>query len=174
MFLMTCFGHIAVACRAKAHCAKCGRDHEYGKCAEGIKIKCCNCGGEHSAAYKGCEAHKKITYAEAIKKGDFKTRNSLGPRVGLVPVIQNPAQNIVHKCCKVNENTLIVEKKTFIAFMVEVINCTAQTDSRTARIKIILKAAEKYLGEEGLTTDSINEMLRTEVVESQSSGGGGC
>lgn len=138
-------------------------------------MKCCNCGGEHSAAYKGCEAHKravqvqnvrmkeKITYAEAIKKVDFKTRNNLGPRVGLVPVIQYPAQNVVHKCCKVNENTLIVEKKIFIAFMVEVIYCTAQTDSRTARIKIILKAAEKYLGEEGLTTDSSNEMLRTEV-----------
>lgn len=53
------FGHTAVACRAKAHCAKCGGDHEYGKCTEGIKIKCCNCGGEHSAAYKGCEAHKR-------------------------------------------------------------------------------------------------------------------
>lgn len=103
-----------------------------------------------------------------------QTRNHLGPMVGLVPVIQNPAQNVVHKCCKVNENTLIVEKKKCIAFMVEVINCTAQTDSRTARIKIILKAAEKYLGEEGLTTDSIKEMLRTEVVESQSSSGGGC
>lgn len=73
-------------------------------------------------------------------------------------MIQNPAQNVVHKCFKVNETTLIVGKKIFIAFMAEVINCTAQTDSRTARIKIILKAAEKYLGEEGLTTDSINDM----------------
>ena len=44
------------------------------------KAKCCNCGGDHSAAYQGCEAQikakevqkykvqNKVTYAEAIKQ----------------------------------------------------------------------------------------------------------
>lgn len=61
---------------------------------------CCNCGGEHSAAYKGCEAHKravqvqsvrvkeKITYAEAVRKVETTTR----PRP--VSEIQYPGQNV--------------------------------------------------------------------------------
>ena len=61
------FGHIAVACRAKNRCAKCGGDHEYGNCGEGTKIKCCNCGGEHSAAYKGCIAHKRAIQVQNVK-----------------------------------------------------------------------------------------------------------
>lgn len=75
-------------CRGKQWCDKCGGDDRgYGKYNEGTKIKCCNCGGEHSATYKGCEAHKraaevqrirvegKMTYAEAIK--ETKTKRSM-------------------------------------------------------------------------------------------------
>lgn len=34
--------------------------------------------------------------------------------------------------------------------MVEVINCLAQTDKKTERVKIIVKAAEQFLGIRGL------------------------
>lgn len=83
---------VAAVCRGKQRCGKCGgEDHEYGKCNEGTKIKCCNCGGEHSAAYKGCEAHKraaevqrirvegKLTYAEAIKETNTKRSMIVSP-----------------------------------------------------------------------------------------------
>lgn len=49
-----------------------------------MRIKCCNCGGNHSAAYWGCEAMKrevkaqqiwrkqKVSYADAAKIGESK------------------------------------------------------------------------------------------------------
>lgn len=61
------YGHVAAACRGKIRCAKCGGEHEYGKCKEGSKIICCNCGREHRAAYKGCEAHKKSSAGSECK-----------------------------------------------------------------------------------------------------------
>lgn len=173
------FGHIATACKSKLRCAKCGGEHEYGKCERGVKIKCCNCGGEHSAAYKGCDAHKKavqiqnvkvkekLTYAEAIRKVKSNDNNSR-----VAPVSQLPVQSI-YKSCNVTKDTLIVEKRKFVAFMVEVINCSAQAGSRTERTKIIAKAAEKYLEMEELSVEIINATLITGISDSQSTCGGG-
>ena len=74
------YGHVAAICRGKQRCGRCAGEHEYGKCKEGTKLKCCNCGGEHTSAYRGCEISKKvaevqrvkisqgISYAEALKK----------------------------------------------------------------------------------------------------------
>lgn len=39
------FGHIAKMCKGKRRCARCGGEHEYGKCGDGVRPKCCNCGG---------------------------------------------------------------------------------------------------------------------------------
>ena len=69
-------------CKGKQRCGRCGGDHEYGKCEEGAKLKCCNCGEEHSSAYRGCEVSKKaeerISDAEAAKKGFQETSRSQG------------------------------------------------------------------------------------------------
>ncbi len=45
----------------------------------------------------------------------------------------------------VKEDMLTVGKSEFVLFMVDVINCSAQTDRRTEKIKIIVKSAEQYL-----------------------------
>lgn len=49
------------------------------QCGDNIELKCCNCGGQHSAAYGGCAKQKEakevqkykiahtVSYAEAIK-----------------------------------------------------------------------------------------------------------
>ena len=73
------FGHVAAVCKGKQRCGRCSGDHEYGKCEEGAKLKCCNCGGKHSSAYRGCEVSNKAEvvqrvrvaqgYAEAVIKG---------------------------------------------------------------------------------------------------------
>ncbi|XP_060763851.1 uncharacterized protein LOC132872786 isoform X2 [Neoarius graeffei] len=74
------FGHVAAQCKGKLRCAKCGEGHEYGKCGENAQLKCCNCGGQHSAAYGGCERQKEakevqkykvtyhVSYADALKE----------------------------------------------------------------------------------------------------------
>lgn len=57
-------------------CEMWGRAHL--KC-KATTSKCCNCGGDHSAAYRGCEVQKqaqhiqrykidKTTYADAVKE----------------------------------------------------------------------------------------------------------
>lgn len=66
-------------CKENRRCARCGRDHKYGKCRTGVQPKLCNCGGAHSVAYAGYEVMKRknriqklrverrITYAEAVR-----------------------------------------------------------------------------------------------------------
>ena len=73
------FGHIAKNYKEKRRCARCGGDHEHGKCGTGVQPNCCNCGGAHNVAYGGCEVMKrenniqkvrverKISYAEAVR-----------------------------------------------------------------------------------------------------------
>ncbi|XP_016086341.1 dehydrodolichyl diphosphate syntase complex subunit nus1-like [Sinocyclocheilus grahami] len=74
------YGHVTGVCRGKQRCARCSGDHEYRKCGQGVKQKCCNCGEEHSAGYGGCIVRKeaveiqnvrimeRVSYAEAFKK----------------------------------------------------------------------------------------------------------
>lgn len=176
------FGHVAAVCRGKQRCGKCGEEgHEYGKCNEGTKIKCCNCGGEHSAAYKGCGAHKraaeiqrvrveeKLTYAEAIKKVNRATKKDnvmeQQPPMGRV-MEQKLSHANGHAADKINVG---VDKVKFVAFLAEVINCSAQTQSRTDRIRIIIRAAKKYLDVGEITVEMINETLTAGLQDTQSS-----
>lgn len=86
------YGHAAI-CKGKPRCGRYAGEHEYGECGEGVELKCCNCGGQHSSVYRGCESSKRavevqrvkalqgITYAEAVKKVsgekiDYKLANN--------------------------------------------------------------------------------------------------
>lgn len=170
------YGHVAAVCKGKQRCARCGGEHEYGKFEQGVNPKCCNCGGEHSAGYGGCQARqqavkvqnvradKGLSYAEALKRVEQETKTK--EKVELAPQVRNKCQ--IEK----EKNVLEVEKVSFIAFIAEVINCSAQTDSRTERIKIIAKVAEKYLEIEGISVEMINERLKIQVGNTQTTCGG--
>ncbi len=54
-------------CKGKRRCARCGDDHEYGRCGPSVKPKC-NCGGEHSVAYWRCEALKREVAVQQIRR----------------------------------------------------------------------------------------------------------
>lgn len=86
------FGHTAKQCKGKTTCPRCAKDHTFINCPlnatsnsesndhQQYHLKCRNCGGEHSSAYRKCpvflesvEAKKiqirdNITYADAVKK----------------------------------------------------------------------------------------------------------
>ena len=74
------FGHISKNCRGKQRCPFCGENHSFDECQNKDNKKCSNCGGSHSAGFKGCPIfvkaqeikefshQKKITYAEATKQ----------------------------------------------------------------------------------------------------------
>lgn len=67
---------------------------------------------------------------------------------------------------------MIEDKVSVIAFVAEVVNCSAQTEGRSERIKIIIRAAEKYLELKNITVDMIKERLLTQATNSQTSCGG--
>ena len=75
------FGHISKNCRGKHfQCPFWGDNHSFDECQNRDNKKCSNCGGAHSAGFKGCPVfmkaqeikefshQKKITYAEATKQ----------------------------------------------------------------------------------------------------------
>ena len=159
------YGHVAALCKGKLGCGRCAGEHGYGKCEKGAKLKCCNCGGEHSSAYRGCEAHKRaaevqkikvsqgISYAEAAKKIPFPSETPKKSEVGSNKI--RPCGG----CEKIKKDTLIVDKNDFVLFMVDVINCSAQTEKKTEKIKIIVRAAETHLGIKELGWEAIEGML---------------
>lgn len=174
------YGHVAAVCKGKQRCGKCSGEHEYGKCQEGTKLKCCNCGGEHSSAYRGCEVSKRqaevqrikvvqgISYAEAAKKVSGNVTVDKQSETSRKEMNQGMK---CQGCNKLKEETLIVKKNDFVMFMAEIINCSAQTKSRNERIKIIVKSAEKYLDVKGLQWETIRDSLTEETQSSQACAG---
>ena len=95
------YGHKASACNGYEKCSICSNRHNVKECPEKTKgmeekeSKCPNCGGKHSASYRGCPNFKiakeitkiqfssetKMSYADAIKKrlqekGNENTENN--------------------------------------------------------------------------------------------------
>lgn len=64
-------------------------EHDFSKCAKDTKLRCCNCGGEHSAVFRRCAVHIKakevqkhnvinnISYAEALKRVNGKMQSTV-------------------------------------------------------------------------------------------------
>ena len=69
---------------------------------------------------------------------------------------------------EVKKDTLIVGKNEFILFMVEVMNCSSQTNKKNRdKIKIIVKAAEKYLGIKKLSWETVEGKLSAGISSCQ-------
>jgi len=67
---------------------------------------------------------------------------------------------------------MIKDHVAFVNFIAEVVNCSAQTEKRTERIRIIIKASEKYLEIEDISVEMINEKLKMQTTNTQTGGGG--
>lgn len=63
-----------------------------------------------------------------------------------------------HKCL-VDGNMLVVNKINSVAFIAEVINCSAQTAKRTEKLKIIISAASRHLGITEISVEQIQTLL---------------
>lgn len=133
-------GHNAGQCKGKQRCARCGGDHEYGKCGQDMKVKCCNCGDEHSAAFGGCPVQRQarevqkykltfLSYADAarqVKESDLcrhgasqvVTRAKESVNSQMFDVLSPPSSQreseINPWMKKINEDTLIVGKPTLL------------------------------------------------------------
>lgn len=162
------YGHIAKLCKGKRRCARCGGDHEYGKCGTGVKPKCCNCGGEHSVAYWGCEAMRreitvqrikvsgKVSYAEAVKRAGQE--NVIGNQ-------QNREKQMMTSIVRDTEKKMLEEKKRLVTFIAGVINATADVKSKTERIQIIVKAAAHHLDMKGIRWEEVRDELSIQASQ---------
>jgi hypothetical protein len=53
------FGHTQRNCRYAPRCVACGEPHPSGECSTPRQqLKCCSCGGNHTANYRGCAKWK--------------------------------------------------------------------------------------------------------------------
>ena len=83
------YGHTLERCTAKQRCPRCGSSHAFEDCPvrdQKDKAHCVHCGGNHSAAYKGCSKYKEVSKALVVM---VKTGKSF--RDALLNVKQAPA-----------------------------------------------------------------------------------
>ena len=60
-----------------------------------------------------------------------------------------------------------MSKNYFVLIRAEIINCSAQTNSRNERNKIIVKSAEKYLDVTGFPWENVKDILNDDVQVSR-------
>ena len=58
------YGHTKNYCRLPARCVRCEEAHSSDRCPnpKGSPPKCANCGGSHTANYRGCPTHKQLQH----------------------------------------------------------------------------------------------------------------
>ncbi len=105
----------------------------------------------------------KQTYAEAVTVVRVRNKPSGTERMVYEKRSEDTGKNGEGG---ITEDTMLVNKKKIVLFMVEVINCTAQTE----KIQIIIKAAERFLEIKGLKCEDIRKNLNTESQLSQEVG----
>jgi hypothetical protein len=101
------YGHKSRDCNKSTHtCPRCAGNHQVTACNSGTHAtKCVNCGGNHSAAYKGCIKYKTIatalkstvteglTYSEALKKNKIHLRpNNISNQAATSKQITTPTK----------------------------------------------------------------------------------
>ena len=143
---------------------------------------CANCGGDHSAAYRGClefqraakiqvKTTGKLSYAEAvlkvpkivlpIKEVNLITKTSTPTKIQTSSV-GCQTESMDQECQTEHTSVMVVSnisRMGFIGFITEVVNCTALVKRRSEKINIISSAACKHLGWEGLSSKDINKIF---------------
>ena len=169
------FGRVAGSCRGKRKCAKCGGDHVIQNC-EAEAPKCPNCGGDHAAALCGCmhsvravqvqavREIDKVSYAEAVQRVARERTDStvregavLGQRDGpkLLPALPS--------------DILVFNKESFLAFVSDVLVGAQKAANRSDIIRLVVGAAERFLG-----TKQLPEKLHQFMTEKEDQQFGGC
>lgn len=143
------YGHIVAACRGDRRCGKCGGEHEFSECKEKV-VKCGSCGGGHIAGNRECEQYKQamrvqqfretnkgVSYAEAVKKIET---------CGKVSDSRRREEECPPSVAYVTEDSVVVSKMKFLAFIVDVMCDMKQTKNNADVVRSVVKAAERSLG----------------------------
>jgi hypothetical protein len=69
------FGHTQCNCGYAPRCVACSDEHPSGKCVTPKQqLKCCSCGGNHTANYRGCSKWKEAKAAAATRAQGERSR----------------------------------------------------------------------------------------------------
>jgi hypothetical protein len=77
------FGHTQRNCGYAPMCVACCDEHPSGKCVTSKQqLKCCSCGGNHPANYRGCSKWKKAKAAAAKRaQGECSRKDGVSTRL---------------------------------------------------------------------------------------------
>ncbi|XP_071442845.1 uncharacterized protein [Hetaerina americana] len=69
------YGHTHKTCGLRPRCVKCAGDHHYKDCVKpkDVPAKCVNCGGPHTANYRGCVVHRELMLKIRAKRDAINT-----------------------------------------------------------------------------------------------------
>ncbi|KAF8786547.1 Nucleic-acid-binding protein transposon like protein [Argiope bruennichi] len=83
------FAHVSQNCRMQERCVICAENHDSRKCpqkkAEIVVKKCANCGGPHTASYRGCPKFPKLNVNKNGEIQQGKSFASLFKKVNIQP-----------------------------------------------------------------------------------------
>lgn len=165
------FGHVVAVCEGKRRCRRCGKDHDGKECID--VPKCCNCGGDHPASYRGCPNYvraekvekvkkdNKLSYAEAVKQVD-KMRVEV--QVQAESQFAGPSRTV----SVADQDTLIISKKALLAFRAEAMwRVKNVAVKKSDAVREVSAAAERLLGYKEINPQEIWELTRSQGSQSE-------
>ena len=173
------FGHVSSNCRGKLKCPNCSEEHDFENCDKKESKKCSNCGGNHSAGFKGCSEFlkakkikeysysQKLSYAEATKQLKTNVKCTMEQQENeqtKVNIEVNNEDHIVTKVIQKVQTQSIENEGNLVEKVVEKIQSQAK-QSEKQFIDNILEQVESHTSEyEEQITDKITEkvLLKTQ------------
>ena len=168
------FCHVKENCRAKVKCPICSEEHTFENCDKKDMKKCCNCGQNHSAGYKGCEVflkakkireysyNQKLSYAEATKQ--IRTATDTSNIINQQENVQQKSNNEDQIVTKVFEKVQSHTKKNEEAIIEKVVD-QLQTQSKNDEKQFIDQLFEQFQSKtsdyEEIITDKITEKIKS-------------
>ena len=172
------FGHISKNCRGKQKCPLCSENHSFDECQNIENKKCTNCGGSHSAGFKGCPVFvkakeikefshlKKITYAEATKQ--INLIKNMENQTNQTSVIKNANEDqIINKILEKVENQSKQNKEQIVDEIVEQIHSQNKQNEEQIIDKIIEQVQTKSKENEEITIEKISDNILVKTKEYQ-------
>lgn len=149
------YGHVAAVCRGQKRCAKCGKNDCTLIDCENTEPKCIHCGGNHLVGSVNCPRRQR---EEDIK--NLRTTNGLSYAEAAKRVKPKDDQNIQRAPEEARTSVFEVDKKSFLAFMAMVVNCSAEVSKKSERIDMILEAARRFLSVDDISGEDLYQTLQ--------------
>ena len=156
------FGHAAAAFRGDRRCGKCGGDHDFKQC-QVEKTKCCNCGGKHITSFRGCESHITAVEVEKVRAGKDMSYAEAIRQVKGTGEDSRPVGTSAHPLPGKGDIMRTDEKKSLLAFMVDVVWAARNITKRSDAIKIVVEAAERFLEEVEMGPEELHTFMRQKL-----------